>query len=453
MANEPSHTPQSVENDVKDDLHPDLDRNNKLSVLHLVALCLHGWRIQRGRGPRHNDFCLFCRADVSESTEMLVHAGKNCGNAWPVSCFLDLIRWEWANGARPIRCPMCRDTIYSLTMSTPAFDKCIRGLAPAPNTLIKISLFSPDFVVKCALEQKRPVKFIKHTDLSLTPMFPDEETLFNQCSSIARYTGSHKGQKDNVIVMTMPPQSALTTNPWDWTSPVFDSWVLIDFGHKIFRACTFLPAQMEELGRSLTAGCAGYQQVDNSSFYDNSPALAPSGLAVTLDGIAAGELDREMKEAEEAAREYFCESKDIQEPWQQLANFHLLKLMVTAGRASNAVIENPRYKAFLNSLAQAKSKTSASPTPAVQQLEDAVAVATAQNQTAGEVATTASGSAEFGPSFEVDQEDDDEDEEDEEDMELLHSILFGSKPTIPNEWKSIAPVEKGKEKDKAPSLG
>ncbi|KAK5062618.1 hypothetical protein LTR84_004691 [Exophiala bonariae] len=379
-----AHTPQSSENGLNDDVHPDINPNDKLSILHLVTLCLNGWRIQKGRGPRHNEFCLYCRADVTDSTQMLVHAGNKCGNAWPVSCFLTLIKWEWANRVRrprsPMRCPMCRHAIYTVPMIPPTWSQSSCGFADDPNVLVKISLFSPDFVVKCAaatMEKARPISFIKQADLKQVPMFPEEKRLFTLCSSITVMGNPGDGAGETIDVNLNPvlPSfvSGLSSEQPDNhpSSPVFDTWVLIDFGHNIFRACTFLPSQMEELQRSLIKAGLHYEEVNESYFSSASTGLAQGGLAAALDGITAGELDRDMTEAQEAAKVYFCESEIVKslesEPWRQHANFHFLKLMFAAGRASSdGVVENPLYKAFLQSVALAEERDRAARLTAVQ---------------------------------------------------------------------------------------
>jgi hypothetical protein len=317
---------------VNDEIHPDFDRSNQANVVRLVSLSLNGWRIQRGRGPRNHDACFFCRAPLTDDPiEIFVHENGSCRNAWPVCCFVEMIDKDLTSTYGVVRCPMCRLSLFR----TPEIDRFIISKVDGPTAVLRVTLFSPEFVIQCGLQERRPIIFMERNQMKSVTMFKDEANLFRDCNKIKR-----KGESQTISV------NAQMTAPGT-DSPVFTAWVLIGFEYNIFRMCTFLPQQMEELRSELVAGGANVRLMGAGSF--NAEAELRGGLTTTLDGIVADELDRDLKETEKVAEEFMCGSEGTREPWAEQAYFHLLRTFVAAERGPKE-IKNPRYKAFLETL-------------------------------------------------------------------------------------------------------
>ena len=316
---------------VNDEIHPDFDRSNQANVVRLVALSLNGWRIQRGRGPRNHGVCLYCRGDLTDATEIFVHEDGSCRNAWPVCCFLEMLDQDLKNTFRVVRCPVCRNGLFR----THEIDRFMILKVDGPTAVLRVTLFSPEFVIQCGLQERRPIIFMERNQMRSVAMFKDDANLLRDCSNIKR-----EGESQTIRVNTQ--MAALGT-----VTPVFRAWVLIGFGYNIFRICTFLPQQMEELRSELVAGGANVRLMSAASF--NAEAELRGGLTTTLDGILAGELDRNLKETEKVAEDFMCGSEGARELWAESSYFHLLKTLVAAGRGPKE-IKNPRYRAFLESL-------------------------------------------------------------------------------------------------------
>jgi len=330
-------TPLSV---VSDDFHPRFDRSNKQHVARLVSLLLKDWRLEKGQGPRNHDFCLYCRGDLTHDCEIFVHEDGQCRNGWPLSCFLEWLEIELAGG-RPIRCPVCRATIVGPN-TLEAFCRASEPRPDPPVALLRFALFSPDFVLQCGLLEKRPIIFMEHsTQNNLSKkLFNGDAALFSIFQAITHRPGS-----PNIEFNLLCYQYPDTPSP----STVFPALVLVDCGHNIFRMCTFLPREMEDLRSKLVAGGANVRLMSGDSF--DRAAELNGGLALALNGIAAGDLDIPMGEMEKNGMDFMSGIYTKRVQWEQEACFYLLKAMCDAGIVHKGN-ENPRFNAFLLGLMQ-----------------------------------------------------------------------------------------------------
>lgn len=316
---------------VHDEIHPDFDRSDEGDNVRLVALALDCWRFQRGRGPRNDDLCNFCRGTLTDTTEIFVHENRKCRNAWPVCCLLGMLDQQLVIDFGFVRCPKCSLVLFN----THCIDEFMLTKEDGPTAVLRVTLFSPEFVLQCGFQERRPIIFMEREQMKSVTMFQDEAKLFSDCSDIKR-----EGESQRITVGTQ------MTAPGT-LSPVFNAWVLIGFRYNIFRMCTFLPQQMEELRSELVAGGANVRLMSAESF--NAEAELRGGLTTTLDGILAGELDRNLEETEKVAEEFMCGSEGARELWAESSYLHLFKTFVAAKRGTKE-IKNPRYKAFLESI-------------------------------------------------------------------------------------------------------
>ncbi|KEF59903.1 uncharacterized protein A1O9_04751 [Exophiala aquamarina CBS 119918] len=317
-----------------DEFHSSFDRSDEQNVAFAVALSLNGWRIRRGRGPRNHDICLYCRGNITDDCEIFVHEVGSCHNAWPLSCFLGGLKMDLAE-LRDVRCPLCRIDI-ACPREMDQFLRPEGPRPPVPAALLRFTLFSPDFVLHYGLQEKRPIIFMEESaeNKLLSKMFKDDAALFRQCCWVRREKGEHQS------IQVMPFQDPLGPV----TTPVFAALVLVDFGHNIFRMCTFLPREMEDLRYRLVAGGAIVRSMSGGSF--DAEAELRGGLSAALDGISAGELDKDMAAAQKAGQAFLCGSEGSREAWEEQACFHLLMEMSNAGYAAKQ-IDNVRFNQFV----------------------------------------------------------------------------------------------------------
>ena len=342
------------------DIHPDFDRSNKLYLARFILLSHHGWKFRRGRGPRHHQFCLYCRGDLSNDCEILIHEDGECQNAWPVSCFLSILNTEPQHRASAIRCPMCRKGLFNradyLTLATLKENDC-------PTASIWLSPFAPDFVLDSGLKEKRQIIFMERDHMQGLKLFGSEQEKLTNCLAICRTPDNDIELKREDRLSGCGPPSF---------NYLLGAFVLIHFGNNIFRMCTFLPDDMEQLRARLVAGgadvrlwsaetfkkeasqrggllaCLEPDILDQENGYSNEVRKAGEIFMCGQEKTARRAWEPYAKEVNKAGVESECGNEEsVSGTWKQYAYFNLLEALVTREEAMR--IENSSFRAYLSS--------------------------------------------------------------------------------------------------------
>ncbi|KAK7901101.1 hypothetical protein LTR67_003388 [Exophiala xenobiotica] len=177
-----------------DELHPDIDSTNVVNLSRLIALLQSGWILSRGKGPRNNDCCLWCRGPLTDHTQILVHdcgpnATSKCNNAWSASCFLQWVINNEIDKActRIIRCPMCRGEIYAATRlkrdpRTQDFQHPTNEVVPAH---VRVLLFGARLALQYAQEHGAgPLFFMERAEVAKLAMLGRNSVIFKAVDAI-----------------------------------------------------------------------------------------------------------------------------------------------------------------------------------------------------------------------------------------------------------------------------
>lgn len=329
--------------------HADFDRSKVMNLVRLINLLSTSWTLQRGRGPREHQRCIWCHGDIPDDCEIIVHANGSCNNAWPASCFLQWLELEFQlnkgtsryNGALTITCPMCRESMFS--MYRLHYRDCEAAEGPseakkqpfAPYTaFIKIVPFSPDYVLQCAIHENKPIIFLEHSQVSARRLrfFANDMELLVAYAAIGRLPESGKPH------MPSPPDKKNL-----YCEKSYGGWVLVDVGNNHFRMCTFIGKDVSALFKKLTQEGANVRSMTADTF--NQEAQERGGLLTVLSDMGLIKDKGTLQQIRATGEEFMCGVHPQRTNEDQAAYFHLFAALT--GARSFEDPSNGRLKSFL----------------------------------------------------------------------------------------------------------
>lgn len=335
-----------------DDIHPDIDYTNPANLTRLLALFQNGWILSRGRGPRNQDTCLWCRGDIAEDAEILTHvgSGNSCRNSWPATCLLQWIDDEidvHHPSSKLLRCPMCREEFYTAYGFRPKLEflkvnEAEGGVKLMDAAFTRVVLFSPTFAKEACLKKGMSLIFMQPEEIKKIGLWGKHRKTFADCEAL-RLKNPTEDMDYNTASLPEPTITTGNLNPFNSvenlafpvgisgavpaaSSPIpstnmsangngnqkgeeeqtFDTtWVLIDYGNNEFRITPFLSEQAEALKKDMTEHRVTVTMMDAQAF--NEEAKKNGGLVAAVKGFKVdvqgmGEM---MESGKEFVKEMF----------------------------------------------------------------------------------------------------------------------------------------------------
>ncbi|RVX75595.1 hypothetical protein B0A52_00948 [Exophiala mesophila] len=252
--------------------HADFDRSKAMNLIRLINLLSTSWKLQRGRGPHCESFQSPLQTDTY---------------------------------------PYARYTAY-----------------------IKVAPFSPDYVLQCALHDRKPIIFLGHSQLRVRNLrfFAVDMELLLAYAAIGRLPDSGKP------IMTFPPENTNT-----YCEKSYGGWIMIDLGNNIFRMCTFISKDVAALFEKLNHEGVNVRTMTADTF--NQEAEQRGGLATVLNDMELIKDEKNLRKLRDDAEEFMCSAHPDRSNEDQAAYFHLFAALT--GVRTSADASNGRLKSFL----------------------------------------------------------------------------------------------------------
>lgn len=317
-----NHTALIVAEPDPSTLYPDADLSDKQTVGRLLTLFQASWTLSRGRGPRDQDTCSWCRGPMASEVQILTHAGKdnNCRNSWHATCLLQWLEGEFkSTHFQRLRCPMCRLQLFDRTQITSldfyALQAEGRGYRAEDldAAWVRLVVFSPEYAKDICGKAGKQLLILDSKEMRQVHLWGATRYVFELVEQIPRKVQNRfmehhmlwkqkarkelatRQQDQNADKGKKPEKEVPEQQEMEETT-----WVMINWGHNEFRLSPYLPQEATSLEQSSREAGISVRRVTAEEFKE--AAKMAGGLQAAIQGYEADE--GEMVRMRESGKQF-----------------------------------------------------------------------------------------------------------------------------------------------------